>query len=53
MNQTNKEKRKTVRIETEIAKKKTYNYTLSESAPGNYKLKILKNNLQNDLILIF
>ncbi|KAL4141875.1 hypothetical protein QTP88_004430 [Uroleucon formosanum] len=32
MNQTNKEKRKNVRIETEIAKKKKYNSQISESA---------------------
>lgn len=36
MNQTNKEKRKNVRIETEIAKKKKYNSQISESARGNY-----------------
>lgn len=36
MNQTNKEKRKNVRIETEIAKKKKYNSQISESATGNY-----------------
>jgi len=45
MIQTNKEKRKNVRIETEIAKKKKYNSQISESARGNYLLKILKNVL--------
>lgn len=36
MNQTNTEKRKNLRIETEITKKKKYNSQISKYATGNY-----------------
>lgn len=36
MNQTNKEKRKNVRIESEITNKKKYNSQISEYVTGNY-----------------